>query len=612
MSGQKKIPPAGEIRQSQIVSTFGAGSMVDLPNQSIIIGGLNQWSKAGRNQIFEERLAQYICRVLELNKIEMYAPPVDGDDPLSPRTGITAFIFPIWFLAQIDRTIEHNGKQYRTRPLIPWGHLTKGKYVNDDRKLTSVVPVRFVQACLNGHISDINWHNFVNHDESCTNKRGKLWFDEGTSSNDFSEIFVRCDRCHARRPLKQASIQGALGRCQGDRPWLGTRAQEECISQKDGKPEWNRLLVRSASNAYFAQIISAISIPDSDEKLRKAVDEVYEDFLQYAEEQSEIKKERKKQRVANALEGISDESVWKEVQRRKSNHTGETKSLKQVEIETLLAQPEGGLDDDIPDTDFYARRCKLDQLDPIFSSRIDRVVLVHRLREVVAQIGFTRFEAALLDIDGELALDVRRASLDIDTTWVPAYENKGEGVFISFRTEAIDEWLKRSPVKQRGKKLLKGFEKWKSSKGIETAWEPSLPYVMLHSLSHLLISAVSLECGYSASAIRERIYAGKSGYGILLYTGSSGSEGTLGGLIEIGKQIDRYLKTALEMGQLCSNDPVCSQHEAEDSQEERFLHGAACHGCLLIAETSCERRNEFLDRALVVRTVSAIGAEFFP
>jgi len=159
---------------------------------------------------------------------------------------------------------------------------------------------------------------------------------------------------------------------------------------------------------------------------------------------------------------------------------------------------------------------------------------------------------------------------------------------------------------------LKGFEKWKSSRGIKTTWEPSLPYVMLHSLSHLLISAVSLECGYSASAIRERIYAGKSGYGILLYTGSSGSEGTLGGLIEIGKQIDRYLKTALEMGQLCSNDPVCSQHEAEDSQEERFLHGAACHGCLLIAETSCERRNEFLDRALVVRTVSAIGAEFFP
>jgi hypothetical protein len=134
---------------------------------------------------------------------------------------------------------------------------------------------------------------------------------------------------------------------------------------------------------------------------------------------------------------------------------------------------------------------------------------------------------------------------------------------------------------------------------------------MLHSLSHLLIMAVSLECGYAASSIRERIYAGDAGYGILLYTGSSGSEGTLGGLVEVGKRIEYHLEVALEQGRLCSNDPVCAQHRPDNEQEERFLHGAACHGCLLIAETSCERRNEFLDRALVVSTVERLGTEFF-
>ncbi|MFN5397044.1 MAG: DrmB family protein, partial [Pseudanabaena sp.] len=185
-------------------------------------------------------------------------------------------------------------------------------------------------------------------------------------------------------------------------------------------------------------------------------------------------------------------------------------------------------------------------------------------------------------------------------------------VFISFKTEAIATWLQKTAVKKRGKELIEGYLQWKNNKGIKSDWLPALPYIMLHSLSHLLITAISLECGYSASAIRERIYASESGYGILLHTGSSGSEGTLGGLIEVGKQIERYLKTALEMGHLCSNDPVCSQHKPADSQEDRYLHGAACHGCLLIAETSCERRNELLDRALVVRTVDAIGAEFFP
>jgi hypothetical protein len=135
---------------------------------------------------------------------------------------------------------------------------------------------------------------------------------------------------------------------------------------------------------------------------------------------------------------------------------------------------------------------------------------------------------------------------------------------------------------------------------------------MLHSLSHLLITAVALDCGYAASSIRERIYAGESGYGILLFTGTTGSEGTLGGLVKIGDRIEDYLRMALELGRLCSNDPVCAQHRPDNEQEDRLLHGSACHGCLLIAETSCERRNEFLDRALVVNTVSFLNAAFFP
>lgn len=95
------------------------------------------------------------------------------------------------------------------------------------------------------------------------------------------------------------------------------------------------------------------------------------------------------------------------------------------------------------------------------------------------------------------------------------------------------------------------------------------------------------------------------------YTGSSDAEGTLGGLVETGRRVALYLSAALERGQLCSNDPVCVQHAPDDVHERRFLHGAACHGCLLIAETSCEQHNDFLDRALVVSTVARAGSEFF-
>ncbi len=129
-------------------------------------------------------------------------------------------------------------------------------------------------------------------------------------------------------------------------------------------------------------------------------------------------------------------------------------------------------------------------------------------------------------------------------------------------------------------------------------------------LAHLLLTAISLECGYPASSLRERIFAAPDCYGILIYTGSSDAEGTLGGLVVAAREIRRHMRRALESGALCSNDPVCANH-APARHDHQHLHGSACHGCLLTAETSCEQRNEFLDRALVVPTVEALGAEFF-
>lgn len=614
----KKRPPSGEIRQSQILSTFGPGAMVDLPDHSILIGGLNHWH-GDKKRIYEDRLADRVADILEVKDIALYAPPVDEQDPKASRTGITAFAFPTWFVAQVEETWPKtnetalNAKVYRTRPLLPWGSLVQGKYLNAERKKVSVVPVRFVQACVKGHISDINWYRFV-HEKSQTSCRGQLWLDEGGSGNDFADIFVRCEACKARRQLSDATVPNGkvLRECDGHRPWLGPKAQELCISEVTGKPEYNRLLVRSASNAYFSQVISVISLPDSDAALQNAVNSVYDDFLKETESSDQIKYERKKQKVAAALFGFSDEAVWAEIQRRQGGQDKQYKGIKQVEIETLLSSPfEVG--EDVPESDFYARARKLDRIKPKLLSLIESIVLVHRLKEVTAQVGFTRFEAIMPDIDGDLDIQVRPAALDIEATWVPAIENRGEGVFIAFRKEAIENWLKRDAVQQRGQKLDRGLDIWRKQKGIaqDKAKFPGLPYIMLHSLSHLLIAAVSLECGYAASSIRERIYAGESGYGILLYTGSPGSEGTLGGLVQVGNRIEYHLDVALEMGRLCSNDLVCAQHQPDAEQEDRFLHGAACHGCLLIAETSCERRNEFLDRALVVATVEGPGAEFF-
>jgi len=145
-----------------------------------------------------------------------------------------------------------------------------------------VVPVQFIQACVNGHISDINWYRFVHNTSPNKDCKGPLWLDEGGSGNDFVEIFVRCEACKARRPLSDATVPSdkVLGACEGHRPWLGKASKEQCVSATTGTAEYSRLLVRSASNAYFAQVLSVISLPDSDQTLRQAVNAVHEDFLQ--------------------------------------------------------------------------------------------------------------------------------------------------------------------------------------------------------------------------------------------------------------------------------------------------------------------------------------------
>jgi len=592
--------PHGQIRKSQVVTTFGPGAPLDLPDHSVLVGGLEHWSLEGREQVQEPRLVAKLMRIFpEVPQLRLFAPPPEQDDPTKPQTGITAWQFPEWFVTQ---HVYQDGEA-RLRRLVRREHLTKGQFYDDDRKMRPVVPIRFVRACVRGHIDDIEWRVFVHRGVS--NCPRELWIEERGTSGDLSEISVRCS-CGQRRSVYEAVEVKLfpLGMCNGKRPWLGPYTSEGCDMPF-------RLLPRSASNAYFPQTMSVISLPDRSEALVKAVDGVWQDHLEYVETVEDLAKERRRERVRNGLEGFTDAEVFEEVQARKGiGMLRAEKPVKQAELEVLLASSDE-IGADRPEGNFYARAlpAKLWTGKP-FMSPVEKVVLVHRLREVVAQVGFTRFESISPDMEGELEIGVRRASLARELSWLPAIENRGEGIFIAFRKEAIQAWSERAGVKARGKVLLSGFDQWKVEHKGAREFFP-LPYIFLHSLSHLLLTAVSLECGYPASSLRERIYASDSGHGILLYTGSPDAEGTLGGLIQVGKRIHEHLASAIELGRLCSNDPVCAQHDPSSPHEHRYLQGAACHGCLLIAETSCEQRNDYLDRALVVPTVDNCGAEFF-
>ena len=587
----------GQLRQSQVITTYGPGALIDLPEDAAIVGGLETWPNPSTlEEIVDPRLSGLLQSLTDVPYPRMYAPPPQPEEPWLAGRGIGAWRFPEWFV--VHEADDGDGRQ-RSRRLVHRKSLERGRF---ERR--PVVPTRFVRACPRGHVDDLDWSGFV-HGSGVRCGR-QLWLDERGTTGDLADLVVRCE-CRKFRRLHEATEfdQRPLGNCRGKRPWLGLDTDEEC-----NQP--SRLLIRTATNAYFSQIVSALSLPDRGSAVERAVRELWDD-LQIVEDLAGLGFMKKKPSVTEKLLPFSDEEVMRAIEQVKRGD-GSVRSVKEAELEALLSVPEG-FGDDVPvDPDFHARRlpeAAWRRSESRLSGGVESVVQLHRLREVQALIGFTRFEAEVRDIHGEYDTDVERADIAVEPRWFPAVENRGEGVFVHLRQEAVGSWLERPPVIQRLDELRGQHDAWQQDRRKQRPF-PGGPYTLLHTLAHLLIASLSMRCGYPASSIRERIYVEGGHFGLLLYTGTPDAEGTLGGLVQQARHFEDHLAHALEMGLLCSNDPICAQHAASEGMEQRWLHGAACHGCTLIAETSCEMRNDYLDRALVVPVLGLADAAFFP
>lgn len=302
----------------------------------------------------------------------------------------------------------------------------------------SRVATRFVGACPRGHVDDVDWQRYVHGDQDRC--RRQPWLDERGTSGDLSDLVVRCE-CGKQRALHEATPLelNPLGTCRGTRPWLGPGANESCIQP-------SRLLTRTASNAYFPQVLSMLSLPTRASALVEAIGALWDD-LQIVDDAHGLAFIKRKPAVADRLGRFSDEEVLEAIRQRK---TGGDRPIKRAELDALLAAPEG-FGDDIPlDPDFHARRLPDGAWRAsALCAGIESVIQLHRLREVLALVGFTRFEAEMPDINGEYESDVERAQLALSPAWFPAVENRGEGIFVLLRADAVREWLDRPAVKQR-------------------------------------------------------------------------------------------------------------------------------------------------------------------
>lgn len=602
----QRMPPDGRLRQSQLITSFGAGAIVDLVDDAVLIGGLDFWRMPnGGEPVAEPRLRAAVAEVMAaLERPFSYdrpflRPPAGDEDSASPAVGIQAYEFPRWFICQNPKC----------RALVKAAQLVRrnNRYWHTcdtaDRSEEKCVPVRFVAACPHGHLDDVNWPRWSHDGELCAAPR--LRFDEA-ASGDFGDVQVRCQTCGKGRHLIDFMALEKAPFCSGERPWLGPQGRE------DGCKEKQRLLIRTASNTYFGQSMSALSIPER-ASARDAVQSVW-DVLQAVTTPESLALYRAIPKVKAALGTLTDAEVMAEVQAVRENRPVAKVELRTDEFSQFLAQKEelpGEMPPDDLSVTFWARRFTPKGGLP---EGIGRLVLARRLREVVTQIGFTRLEPASVDLQGRYDLNVKSAPLGLQQNWLPASEIRGEGFFVQLDEERVRAWEERPAVQQRISELKAGFDAWKKARGSKMEF-PGGRFYLVHSLAHVLINAVSLECGYPASAIKERIYVAPATAkvpmaALLLSTGTSGVEGTLGGLVEEGRRIGAHLERAINEARLCSNDPVCAHHRPADAAE-RHLEGAACHGCLFVAECSCERFNQLLDRALVAPSLGHADVAYF-
>lgn len=608
----------GDIRASQLLYTFGVGSLINLPQLSVLVMGLDDWDTSTCREITEERLLAVARRRLGGQVTRFYHPPVavgaDGDDaPAGTAIGVPVSPFPRWarcprcdLLAPLDQAVF----QRKVDPFRP----ERTRYVHANCQKANeppVMPVRFMLACRNGHLEDFPWAEYVHKGKTpCTPSILRLR--EFGVSGDLSDVVVECETCDPKSSRSFVEVVGPaaernIPECRSSHPHLRSLPGNPC-------PEQQRVVVLGASNTWFPVQLSALVLPPAGDALRQLVEEYWATLSKVTS--VEVLRAFRSINQLPAFAGYAEEKIWEAIQARNQGGAEEAGEgavdLKGPEWD-LLSRPKSGRSG----PEFRLREVSPPQG---FERFIVRTVLAERLREVRVLLGFTRIESPGEFADGEDLPQPRTAPLSRRSpTWLPASEVRGEGLFLQFREDAIQAWCGSAAVQALAEEFGEGHARWRRLRRIQPEAEgfPGMRYVLLHSFAHALMRHLALECGYAASSVRERIYTrdpgGEDGpmAGVLIYTSASDSQGTLGGLVSLGRPetLGRLIGQTLEQMRLCASDPLCAEHRPAD--DEYTIHGAACHACLFAPETACERGNKYLDRTVLVQTFASQHPGFF-
>ncbi len=592
------------LRKSQLISPYGIGAIVDFPNETLMHAGLDAWEPKEENCLVDDRLA------LRLNVKIFYEP-----SPAQNGQTVPFVRFPLWHVCPRCRTMKKANWNIKSPMVCTSKNQPAFKGLTCDSLKPfwrpTLVPVRFVVACLDGHIEDFPWIEWAHSKETqltrglhCENPSILL---KSTGKSGLMGLKVHCNSCNKSRTMTGAAGADTLREfgCNGERPWLGPEAIEDCQCQTPP-----RVTQRGATNIYFSKVMSSILIPPYSTYVRRKISrpKTWDVITRGVSEDGSIDESR--------IKAFSDDwdipfTDLMEAINHKLNGTpvGSEQSEEEYRYDEYKAFKTGQSRKKNDDLNVYPQN--LSEYDSDVMNYFEDMILVEKLTETRALTGFTRMSPPETSNENG---KIKIAPLsNKPKSWLPATRSFGEGIFFTIKQSLLDSWSSSENVKKRVNIINLRLNEVSSERGWESR-EITPALMLLHTLSHILITRLSFDCGYGSSSLRERIYCHQSEdkqmSGVLIYTTASDSAGTLGGLVRQGKhkRFEPVLRQALIDTMNCSSDPLCAE---SSGQGINSLNLAACHACALLPETSCEEGNRLLDRILLIGGTEDKGLGFF-
>lgn len=633
---KKNFAKAGSARPSSLLYTYGPGAIMDLPHFTVMPAGLDDWDRIwlrrdGIPTVHAPRLLEVVRMMLGPQVAELRPFPHQPDTAAFSREGadlgVPARVFPQWMrctgcdrLAPLSAFAYRNTHPYRTDEAQFLHRPCYGRAgAKKPRKEQPAVTARYLLACADGHLDEFPYDWWVHGGGACPKASDApvLKMVDNTGGRGASATIV-CASCDAKRPMNEAqgdAGRAKLPRCRGRLPHLDGFASEGCDKEA-------RLMLVGASNLWFPAVQSIIDMPrlDPAEKRRDDADRVKaalgEDLHAFHDQPKVLRALLKKAGIdagqwseddLAALTELALAPLESEEDRQLRRENWDPVDLLVPEWRYLQQDPASDRHEDRASGLTLSPRA----LDPSMPATVSRVLAVDRLRKVNAVIGFTRIDE--MDRVNDLTSRLVRLTRTDRPAWTVATEDRGEGVFLQLDEEAVARWEERvvdSPLWHAHQQAhRRNFERRFSQTAAQVDPDDRMRpprYWLLHTLGHVLIRQMAMHSGYGAASTSERIYAWEgagqrpAAAGLLICTTASDSDGTLGGLVRLSEPqlLASIVRHALHRAARCSSDPVCARRTPADPED--FLHGAACHCCVMASETSCERANRFLDRRLLL------------